>query len=188
LGASISLVAGAALSLLVVSFVFAYDGLTGAIDAPASQSALVLSPTPPSPAAHGAARRDGAVVISPSPSRTARPTGQRVAQPRLTARVGGTQTSQPSFRPGVRDLGPARSAPATARPGAGDLTGDGVRELGGAVSATVDDTSHAAGSATAPLGPPVSQAVQDVLDLLSSVVQGATGGLAATLDKALPKR
>ena len=36
---------------------------------------------------------------------------------------------------------------------------------------------------TAPLlGPPVSQAVQDVLDLLSSVLQGATGALGGALD------
>ena len=86
----------------------------------------------------------------------------------------------------MRDLGPARTSPSTTTPGAN--TGDGVREVGEAVSATVNGTSAAAGSATAPLGPPVSAAVQDVLDLLSSVVQGATGGLAGTLDKALPRR
>ena len=48
-GASISLVAGAALSLLVVSFVFAYDGLVGAIDVPASHAALVLEKSTPAP-------------------------------------------------------------------------------------------------------------------------------------------
>jgi hypothetical protein len=186
LGASISLVAGAALSLLVVSFVFAYDGLTGAVDAPASQAALILEKTTPAPAARGRVRRGNAVVVISTAARATPSAPRRAAEPRLTTRVGGAQSSQPSFRPGVRDLGPSRSAPTTTRPGTGALTGDGVRELGGAVSATVDGTTDAAGSATAPLGPPVSQAVQDVLDLLSSVVQGATGGLAGTLDKVLP--
>jgi len=49
-------------------------------------------------------------------------------------------------------------------------------------------TSATSAAAAQLLGPPVSQAVQDVLDLLTSVLEGATGGLAGALDKTLPAR
>jgi hypothetical protein len=63
-----------------------------------------------------------------------------------------------------------------------------VRGVGDVVAGTVQGTSHAASEATAQLlGPPVSQAVQDQLDLLTSVLEGATSGLADTLDKLPPR-
>jgi len=79
--------------------------------------------------------------------------------------------------------------PATTDPSAGinpqaPAAGDGVRELGDSVSATVDGTGGTAGNVAAPLGPPVSQAVQEVLNLLNGLIEGATGGLGAALDNA----
>ena len=63
-----------------------------------------------------------------------------------------------------------------------------MRDVGDAVGATVQSTGKSAGAVTAPLlGPPVAKAVQDVLDLLSSVLQGATGALAGVLDRAVPR-
>lgn len=188
LGASFSLVAGAALSLLVVSFVFAYDGFSGGVDVPPAASALLVE----SASAQGTPSRGGqpaaasAVLIRPAPavSRPATRSGARPARS-TTARPA---RSAPAFNPGVRNLNPVPAAavvtPAPSQP----VVGDGVRDVGDAVSATVQGTGKSAGAATAPLlGPPVSQAVQDVLDLLTSVLQGAASAVGGVIDTAVPK-
>jgi hypothetical protein len=184
LGASFSLVAGAALSLLVVSFVFAYDGFSGGVDPPPAASALVLEGGSAQPAAAGAGKARGttnAVVIKPAPAAT-RPAPR--SQPRPARVRSQRQTpTHPAFNPAVLDPTPPHSAAPTpaARPPA---IGDGVRDVGDAVTATVQGT----GERTAPLlGPPVSQAVQDVLDLLTSVLNGATGALGGVIDTAVPR-
>jgi hypothetical protein len=192
LGASISLVAGAALALLFVSFLFAYDGLGGAADEPVTHAALVVdagSPVTPPPATSGS--RNVAAVVIRTPARAlARdvvvPPERRDVVRESSA---GVETRQAPTTSNVPALGAASNSPATSNPGgSGPATGDGVRDLGNSVSATVGETGDAAGDATAPLGPPVSQAVQDVLDIVQSLLKGATDGLAGTLDTALPRK
>ena len=190
LGASISLMAGAALSLLVVSFVFAYGGIPDGISAQAPPAALALAGSPTTtPAGASRPRSEPApVVIRATPAAAPRPAKRSSA--RQPARKAAPAPTQPSFNPGVRSLEPPASTPATGKPsGHAPATGDGVREVGDAVSATVQSTGKSAGNAaTQLLGPPVSKAVQQVLDLLTSVLQGATGGLGGALDGAVPTR
>jgi hypothetical protein len=190
LGASFSLVAGAALSLLVVSFVFAYDGFTGAVDLPPPASALVLESDSAEAPPAGTTVRGATtpVVIRPAPAATPAKRSESRAPRSQPDR---TPTPTPAFNPRVRDLQPhapdpsALGAPAARLP----AVGDGVRDVGDAVSATVQDTGKSAAEVTAPLlGPPVAQAVQDVLDLLTSVLKGATGALGGVVDTALPRR
>jgi hypothetical protein len=191
LGASISLVAGAALSLLFVSFLFAYNGLGGAADEPTTHAALrvdsrrTLTPRSPADSSRGAAP----VVIRTAAASPARDSVVRTQTPSVAREAStGVQTSRAPGVSGVPDLGAAAS-PSTSNPGAsGPATGDGVRDLGDGVSTTVGETGDAAGDATAPLGPPVSAAVQQVLNIVQDLLKGATDGLAGTLDTALPRR
>lgn len=185
LGASISLVAGAAVSLLFVSVIFALPGITGGSDAPGASAAVVVESQPlrARSAPGGQARETAsAVVISaPEPARGARrPSVRKTAVVPVAA-----EAAKPTFNPTVRDLRPPAPPAASAPPVVSKpAIGDGVRDVGDAVSATVKST----GEAAAPLlGPPVSKVVQDVLDLLSAVLQGATSTLGGVLDKAVPR-
>jgi hypothetical protein len=192
LGASISLVAGAALSLLVVSFVFAYGGFIGSTGASTSQAALVISSPSASPV-RGETTSQAAPVVISAPRATSTTTSTLLASqspspPRRDTSSGASHT-QPAFTPRVTGIDPAIHEPSPAKTSPPQpKAGDGVRDLGDAVTATVQGTGDAAGAATAPLlGPPVSKAVQQVLDLVASLLKGATGGLAGTLDKAVPR-
>ena len=193
LGASISLVAGAALALLFVSFLFAYDGLGGATNEPTTHAALVVeagSPVTPRAAASGSSRNVAAVVIRTPARRAAARDVVVVPQPdTVRESSAGVETRQAPTTSDVPDLGAVSDSPATSNPGGSrPSTGDGVRDLGASVGATVGETGEAAGDATAPLGPPVSQPVQDVLNVVQSLLKGATDGLAGTLDAALPRK
>ncbi len=184
LGASISLVAGAAVSLLFFSVVFALPGFTGSSDAPrASAPVVVESRVAAEQRARGEAVREAASAVLISAPKTARATGSAVRGPAAARLVEDTDT--PSFNPGLRELEPAVRPPAAATPATPKpALGDGVRGVGDAVTATVQGT----GDAAAPLlGPPVSQAIQDVLDLLASVLEGATSTLGGVLDTAVPR-
>ena len=188
LGASISLVAGAAIALLLMSVVVAYPGFVGDDDAPAASRALVIedqSPTAVRSRREQARVASSTVLIKSTPApRKAPARASRAQRPRSA----GSPVTRPKFNPGIRDLNPPPAQPATSAPPAppAPAAGDGVRDVGDTLSATVKGTGHAAGQAAQVLGPPVSQAVQDVLDLLTSVLEGATGGLAGALDKTLP--
>jgi hypothetical protein len=190
-GASISLVAGAALSLLFVSFLFAYDGLGGGAEEPTTHAALVVDGGSVNPRRVTGAARDAAAVVIKTPA--ARPVRDVVGRP-ATRDVAQESSAGVETRPapapsGVPELGGAADPSGTSNPGGTrPATGDGVRDLGEGVGTTVGETGDAAGDATAPLGPPVSQAVQDVLDLVQELLKGATDGLAGTLDTALPRR
>ena len=191
LGASISLVAGAALALLFVSFLFAYDGLGGSADEPTTHAALLVdggSPVAPRPAAAGTRNVAAVVIRTPAPA-AARDVVVAPQRPdTVRESSAGIETRQAPTTSDVPDLGAASNSPATSNPGGSrPATGDGVRDLGDSVSATVGETGEAAGDATAPLGPPVSQAVQEVLNVVQSLLKGATDGLAGTLDNALPR-
>ena len=64
--------------------------------------------------------------------------------------------------------------------------GEGVRELGDTLTGTVQKAGDGVGAVATPLGPPVSKAVQDVLDLavkaINDLLKKTTGGLAGVLD------
>jgi hypothetical protein len=183
LGASFSLVAGAALSLLVVSFVFAYDGFSGGVDPPPSDTAVVYGPDAAQASPAGAVRstRTPVVIAAPAASQAAkRPVSQGVSRARRLRPT----TTRPAFNPGVRTLNPAPAASPATPAASAPAVGDGVRDVGDAVTTTVQDT----GKATVPLlGPPVSQAVQDVLDLLTSLLKRTTGALGGAVDSAVPR-
>ena len=190
MGASISLVAGAALSLLFVSFLFAYDGVGVGFEETTTHAALVVdggSAVNPRQAG-GGATRDAAPVVIANPA--ARDAVQRPARPAVVRESSAAVQTRPApATAGVPDLGAVSERPATSNPGgSGPGAGDGVRDLGNGVSTTVGETGDAAGDATAPLGPPVSQAVQDVLNVVLSLLEGATDVLAGTLDTARPRR
>ncbi|HWC27114.1 MAG TPA: hypothetical protein VG474_11075, partial [Solirubrobacteraceae bacterium] len=175
-GASAMLVAAAALSLLAVSAVFAFGGWSSAPSASVERPALVFAGGSPPPAAARSAARPG--VLRPPvqrASRTARPTlragtssAVRAAQPPLTSRPVTTAKSLPELSPPERGSGapPPPPPPAAPQP----RVGDGVRKAGEGLSATVKGTGAALGAATQPLAPPVSTAVQQVLNFVAELV------------------
>lgn len=182
LGASISLVAGAALSLLVVSFVFAYDGLAGSgFEGSISHARVVVSDPDPVTTIGRADGSGAAKVVVSAPAPRAPAQGK--------AASGDNSASVQARKAAGSRTVIAPPPPATTDPSAGidpqaPAAGESVRELGDSVSATVDGTGQSAGNVAAPLGPPVSQAVQEILNLLNGLIEGATGGLGATLDNA----
>ncbi len=193
LGASVSLVAGAALSLLAASFIFAYDGIVGTVDAaPGRTSLRVASPSSPERSATASAtptllveRPQRATAKNPAPTR------------RVRAAAGGSAKRTPApTSSGVRKLSPPVAAPAPPAPqpatpapakAAEPKAGDGVRKLGNDVGDAVHDTGNALGGVVQPLSPPVSQAIEKVLDVIATVVQNAVDGLAGALDTTLQK-
>jgi hypothetical protein len=189
-GASVSLVASAALSLLVFSLVVAYDGFTGAVDSPVASTALLRESQPATGAPGRRTKaREAATQVLVRPTPRGRTVARAASRPAAAGRHG-TVAAPPSFNPSIRDLSPAEPAPAQAAPAPAPApepaTGDAIRDVGDVVTATVKGTGQAAGAAAPLLGPPVSQAVQDVLDLLTSVLQGATGALGSVLDGTPP--
>jgi len=177
IGASISLVAGAALSLLVVSFVFAYDGLGGTTEQPTTQAALLVEGPTTTTAAQRAERRSttAPLVIEAAPPKRVVAANQPAAGTDRDESVASRPRQLRSVAPIPAPIDP--KAPA----GSNSSGGDGVRDLGDSVSSTVQDTGKAAGAVTEPLGPPVTQAVQKVLDLLGDLLKNTTGALDKTL-------
>jgi hypothetical protein len=151
-----------------VSFAVSLDGFAGGVDASASDAAITLrGPALATPAAVGTGSRPATAVVVRAPA----------PKPRAVLRRDRAAT-------GVRaGDGTPPSGPGSATPS----TGDGVREIGDTVNATVQHTGAVARTAAAPLGPPVSQAVQNVLNLIGSWLEGATNGVAGALDKTLPR-
>ena len=189
LGASFSLVAGAALSLLVISFVFAYDGLAGSGYDGAGANAQVVVPdlaTTTASVRQQSGRAANAVVIAAAPA--ARATAERRPAARKAAAaegaVEGRTTGEAEGRHPAPDDRSARP-PAAIRPG--PSAGDGVRELGGEVTSVIDETGAATTGVTATLGPPVAETVQELLNLLNGLIEGATDGLGSALDSTLKR-
>ncbi|HVF79372.1 MAG TPA: hypothetical protein VNA28_13835 [Solirubrobacteraceae bacterium] len=195
IGASVALVAAAALSLLAVSAVFAFGGWSNSASPALTQPNLVF--------AAADAQQPGARELAlPAGSRPiVAPSADRRAERRETrADTGAAGTDrQPKAIPGNVVVGPPaaapiRSAPTTRPPVSAPprtpvtKTGDHVRKVGDSLSSTVKDTASALSNATAPLAPPVSAAVQQVLNLVAEAVRQAAAGLGTTLDRLLPPK
>ena len=193
IGASVALVAAAALSLLAISAVFAFGGWSDSVSASDTQAALVLGGS-------DSAERRGRVIAVPradrgvasAPARTPRrerSAAERVADPPdapdaapQVARDGpgsGRLPPIPVDRPR-----PQAEPSGTSRP----KTGDHVRKAGDTLSSTVQDAGTALANVVQPLAPPVSVAVQQVLNLVAEAVRRAADGLGNTLDTLLPPR
>jgi hypothetical protein len=187
LGASFSLVAGAALSLLVISFVFAYDGLAGSGYDGAGANAQVVVPELATTARvrEQSGRTQNAVVIAAAPAARAA-AQQRPAARKAAAAEGDVEARKPATPRVIIPppaVGPTTSGSDSQSPGAGE----GVRELGGDVTAVIDQTGAATTGVTATLGPPVTETVQELLNLLNGLIEGATGGLGSALDSTLKR-
>jgi hypothetical protein len=163
IGVSVSLVAAAALSLFAVSVVIAFGGWSAGMGESAPPSALVIGATTTPSKSHASERGAAPVVLRAPVHRRERPVVTKAPRP------------QPVQAP----PGEAPSAPPKHVPPAGD----GVRRLGDDLNSVAQNTGKALGDATAPLAPPVSSAVQKVLNAVGEVLQRTTNGLGGTLDK-----
>ena len=188
IGASVLLVAAAALCLLVVSAVFAFRGWSDPVAESAQQTALVLAVDE---AGDGDKKR--AFVLAPRertqpsrpPARTtapeqgsARATDRAVITPSTSIRpkASFTPTADP---PRAQDLAPQAPAPKKS-------AGDGVRTAGEGLSGTVQSTGDALAQIIDPLLPPVTAAAQKVLNVVAELLRRTTRGLGSTVDRVLP--
>jgi hypothetical protein len=197
MGASATLVSAAAVMLFVVSAVFALGSSSGTLrSSPASTLVLEASAAsdPDIPSSHPAAPT-AVVLRAPAPTRPRpRSRGERPARTRAQPAVASAPATRPAAqsiirRPEAVDAVPrsVTPAPAAARvplPHAGDA----VRRVGDDLSSATRKTGTTLATVAEPLGPPVSQAVQDVLDRLAITLKQTTDGLGGTLDKVLAKK
>ena len=188
IGASVLLVAAAALCLLVVSAVFAFGGWSDPVAESARQTALVLAVDEA-----GDDDKKRAFVLPPRertqpsrpPARTtapeqgsARATDRAVITPATSIRpkASFTPTADP---PRAQDLAPQAPAPKKS-------AGDGVRTAGEGLSGTVQSTGDALAQIIDPLLPPVTAATQKVLNVVAELLRRTTRGLGSTVDRVLP--
>jgi hypothetical protein len=196
IGASVALVAAAALSLLAVSAVFAFGGWSSGASPAATQPNLVFAAADvPQPGA-----KDLAVPAGSRPIVAPAPAERRLAR-RETPAGTGSGRSDREAKPtpinviaGPPAAAPIRTAPTTRPPvttpsdAPVTKTGDHVRKVGDSLSGTVHNTGTALANAAQPLAPPVSAAIQQVLNLVADAVRRATDGLGSTLDTLLPPK
>ncbi|MDP1848231.1 MAG: hypothetical protein Q8K79_10615 [Solirubrobacteraceae bacterium] len=195
IGASVSLVAAAALSLLAVSAVFAFGGWSDPVAQSAPQTALILAAGQSD--ATRTTRRDPIVLPARAPAQgtrqaaraTARPqTGPAVGAQAVITRSGESRPPKASFTPA-----PAGDPPATVTPPAASAppkksAGDGVRTAGEDLSGKVQGTADALAQVTDPLLPPVAAATQKVLNVVAELLRRTTDGLGSTVDGLLAPR
>ena len=195
IGASVSLVAAAALCLLAVSALFAFGGWSDPVAQSARQTALILDDGRSGPVRTAsskpivlAARAQGSASRSDLAAAT---TGPRA---RTSATEAGISTSAQS-RPARASIDPPRArdaepqsvtppAPAAPRKSAAD----GVRTAGEGLSGKVQGTADALAQIADPLLPPVAAATQKVLNAVAELLRRSTDGVAGTVDGLLAPR
>jgi hypothetical protein len=196
LGASIALVAAAALSLLALSVVFAFGGWSGPLAQSADKPPLVFAESHLSDATGDPlVTSDRAPIVAPAPARRSARSDDRSsdAAGSHARRAPGQSSTSVSTGPSASMPNPgAPPAPPAAAPPPAPVaqprrTGDHVRQIGNSLSSTVQKTGAVLADATQPLGPPVSAVVQQVLNLVADIVRRGTNGLGNTLDALLPK-
>lgn len=184
IGVSAALVAAAALSLFTVSIVIAFGGWSAGLGESAPATTLVFGPTHTRTAdAMASTVKRAPVVLRPAAESRPRPAPARVA-----ASAGSGAHPLAVSRPAATSYHPpaAAVAPPVATPAAAahqPPTGDGVRRVGEDLSSTVHGTGKALADVTAPLAPPISAAVQKVVDLVAILLQRTTSSLGGSLDK-----
>jgi hypothetical protein len=194
IGVSVSLVAAAALSLFAVSVVIAFGGWSAGMGESAPLSTVVFATTT-TQSKDSSPRRAAPVVLrvpaqrpprrAPAPrprvvSKPAAGAGARVVRPPVASHA-------PALRPQAVRPEPVATPPAPA-PKHVPPTGDAVRRLGDDLSSVAQNTGKALSDVTAPLAPPVSAAVQKVLDVVATTLERTTNSLGGTLDKLGQKR
>lgn len=192
IGASVLLVAAAALSLLAVSAVFAFGGWSDPVAESPRQEALVLA-TAGDQHRQGAKReafvlpaRTAAARSRPATRTTAAAQGRGRAADRAAISSAATRSSKASFS------SPPVSSPETQIVAPQAVTapkktaGDRVRTGGEAISGKVQKTGDALAQITDPLLPPVTAATQKVLNLVAELLRRTTDGLGRTVDTVLP--
>jgi hypothetical protein len=193
IGASVSLVVAAALSLLAVSAVFAFGGWSDPVVGSVKQTAITL----PVGGATGTGH-EAAVVL---PARKARPVHhaaaprpRRHAQPKREAPVVAVPQPAVTSRPAPVVLPPqviaGTEAVAPPAPVAAPRksVGDRVRTAGDDITSTVDDVGTAVANVTQPLLPPVSSAVQKLTNIIVTLLRRAGDDVGGLLNRLLPVR
>jgi len=188
IGASVLLVAAAALCLLVVSAVFAFVGWSDPVAESARQTALVLAVDEAGDG--GDTKR--AFVLPPRERAPSRPPARTTAPEQGSARA----TDQAVITPATSNRPKASFTPTADPPRAQDLApqapapkksaGDGVRTAGEGLSGTVQSTGDALTQIVDPLLPPVTAAAQKVLNVVAELLRRTTRGLGSTVDRVLP--
>jgi hypothetical protein len=201
IGASLALVATAALSLLAVSAVFSFGGWSDSPSASIRQPALVFAGPTSAPGARdmrAASQATGKpILLSSRRGHVQRAAAERSggAVPDRTrsgerpmSRTPDPPTATPGLNPPVRQPA-AATAPASSTAAAQPATvGNGVRKLGENVSSTVQNTGTAVAQATAPLLSPVSAVVQKVVNAVAALLNETTAGVGGVLDTLLPPK
>ncbi|MEA2194003.1 MAG: hypothetical protein QOG42_437 [Solirubrobacteraceae bacterium] len=191
IGASVSIVAAAALSLLAVSALFAFGGWSDPVAESARTSSLVLAtdsdraPTGLKPLVLPARPRARASrpVASVAPRSQGRVrAAERAAITPVTSRPPKASLEARSPAADTPPQAPAPPAPAAPKKSAGD----GVRSAGQGLSGTVQSTGDALAQLTAPLLPPVTAATQKVLNTVAELLRRTTDGLGNVVDHTLP--
>jgi len=192
IGASVLLVAAAALSLLAVSAVFAFGGWSDPVAESARQTPLVL--TSEGGDDRSGARQTAMVLAARAPADRSRPATGATAAATSQARAADRPAIEPSARRASKAnfTPPAVSTPEThtVKPQAPAAprksAGDGVRSAGDGLSGTVQNAGDALAQITDPLLPPVTAATQKVLNLVADLLRRTTDGLGRTVDRVLP--
>jgi hypothetical protein len=194
IGASVSLVAAAALALLAVSAVFAFGGWSDPVAQSAPQTALILAEgqndtTRTTP-------RDPIVLPARASAQGSRQVGRATSRPQAGTAVSARAviTRSRESRPAKASFTPPQTnAPATVTPPAATApqrksAGDGVRTAGEDLSGKVQGTADALAQVTDPLLPPVAAATQKVLNVVAELLRRTTDGLGSTVDGLLAPR
>lgn len=188
IGASVALVAAAALTLLAVSAVFAFGGWGDFASPDVDHSALVFASTTTADTRTTDERARTSRIVAPAPVRAAsversRPTAStRESAPRGAAT--GVDTSS-QIAPRVNDPDPLSRPtppPPPPPPASQPTPGDHVTNAGEALSGTVQSTGAALAEVTEPLAAPVSAAVQQILNLVAEAVRRTAEGLGGAVD------
>lgn len=194
IGAGVALVAAAALSLLTISAIFAFGGWSDSVSPSVTKPALVFAGANGDPeAAQTVAAANTSRIVAPAPPPRPEPRRARAAPdsnraqaaaPAATSVSAPGSAIAPVLDPPVvrRPANPPVAAPTT------QTSGDRVRKVGDSLSTTVQNAGNALSQATQPLAPPVSAAVQQVLNLVAKIVRRTTDGLGGTLDALLPRK